>query len=237
MISVRADVAQSVSTAMTHNLLARDKIIRAVVCNIVELQPWVGLEGETDQGELVDTYVLGRAFADVEDAFVVVPARFARWTDFFEAFVAATAIARSGSSSEAPKVVVLSTTSSFQKDGLDPGSLTQALEQALTQFAGALMVLRPAWFFENMAWDADPDRETSEKSSTFDPLYRRFAMIATANINQVAATLCCNAGANECENTHSGSPNLSIPPRFQERNNELVTVLRELAAAHRSARA
>lgn len=206
-----AGITGKVGAAVARNLLAQGCKVRAVVRDVRKAQPWIDLGCETAEADLTDADALARAFASVEGAFVLVPANFAPSADFSEARAAAAAITRALNAAKVPKVVALSSIGSHQPSGLGLITQTRLLEEALVSFAGALIILRPAWFFENAAWDIGPASETGVMSSFLQPLDRRFPMVATADIARVAATLLLDSPAGrrtvELEGPHRYSPN------------------------------
>ena len=184
-----AGITGKVGAAVARSLLAQGRKVRAVVRDLRKAQPWTELGCETAEADLTDVDALARAFAGVDGAFVLVPANFAPSADFSEARAAAAAIARALGSANVPKVVALSSIGSHQPNGLGLITQTRLLEEALVSFAGALVVLRPAWFFENAAWDIGPASETGVMPSFLQPLARRLPMVATADIGRIAAML------------------------------------------------
>ncbi len=184
-----AGITGKVGAAVARHLLAQGRQVRAVVRDLRKAQPWIDLGCETAEADLTDAAALARAFAGVDGAFVLVPANFAPSADFSEARAAAAAITRALASAAVPKVVALSSIGGQQSSGLGLITQPRLLEQALASFAGALVVLRPAWFFENAAWDIGPASETGVMPSFLQPLDRRFPMVATADIGRIAAML------------------------------------------------
>ncbi len=206
-----AGITGKVGAAVARNLLAQGRKVRAVVHDMRKAQTWIDLGCETAEADLTDADVLARAFAEVEGAFVLVPANFAPRADFPEARAAAAAIARALGSAAVPGVVALSSIGSHRPNGLGLITQTRLLEQALASFAGALSVVRPAWFFENAAWDIGPASETGVMPSFLQPLDRRFPMVATADIGRIAAMLLLDSPSGrrtvELEGPRRYSPN------------------------------
>lgn len=184
-----AGITGKVGATVARNLLLRGFQVRAVVRDKRKAQPWIDLGCDIAEADLTDANALSRAFADVEGAFVLVPANFAPSADFSEARAAAAAIARALDTAQVPKVVALSSIGSHQPSGLGLITQTRLLEEALAPFTGSLAVIRPAWFFENTAWDIGPASDTGVIWSFLQPLDRRFPMVATADIGRVAAAL------------------------------------------------
>jgi NAD(P)H dehydrogenase (quinone) len=189
MIYAVAGITGKVGAAVARNLLAQGRRVRAVVRDKRKAQPWIDLGCETAEADLTDADALALAFADVEGAFVLVPANFAPSADFSEARAAAAAIAQALGSAAVPKVLALSSVGSHQSSGLGLITQTRLLEEALASFAGTLVVLRPAWFFENAAWDIDSASQTGVMPSFLQPLDRHLPMVATADIGRIAAML------------------------------------------------
>ena len=182
-------ITGKVGAAVARNLLAQGRKVRAVVRDKRKAQAWIDLGCETAEADLTDADALAHAFADVDGAFVLVPANFAPSSDFSEARAAAAAIALALVSAAVPKVVALSSIGSQRPRGLGLITQTRLLEEALASFTAALVILRPAWFFENAAWDIGPASETGVMPSFLQPLDRHFPMVATADIGRIAATL------------------------------------------------
>ena len=95
---------------------------------------------------------------------------------------------RALSSARIERVVALSTIGAQQERESLLYQL-HLLEEELGILSLPITFLRPAWFLENTSWDIAPARDSGVVKSFLQPLDKRFPMIATRDVGQVAAEL------------------------------------------------
>jgi NAD(P)H dehydrogenase (quinone) len=173
------------STAQT--LLAAGKPVRGIVRDKARAAYWANRGVELVEADVNDEAALTEAFRGSEGVFVMVPPNFAPAPSFPEAKGIIANIRRALAAAKPRKVVYLSSVGGQQGHGL--GLITQShlLEQAMSTLPGANAFIRAAWFLENYQWDVKPARERGEIDVYLTPLDRKYSMVATRDIGELAA--------------------------------------------------
>ena len=169
-------------------LLAARRPVRAVLRDKAKAWTWVERGCEAALAAMDDAAALRAAFTGVEAAFVLLPPTFDPTPGFVESRRNIAAISAALRASGVPRVVCLST---IGADATHENILTQLrlLEQALADLPAAVTFLRAGWFVENIAWDIEGARASGTMPSFLQPVDRKIAMVATADVARAAATL------------------------------------------------
>jgi uncharacterized protein YbjT (DUF2867 family) len=135
-----------------------------------------------------DAPSLAAAFRGTEAVFVLVPPNLDPQPGLPEARAIGKALRSALETARPARVVYLSTIGARTSR---PNLLNQhaIIEQALRELPIPITFLRPAWFMENFRGDVGPAREQGVISSFLQPLDRPLAMVATADVAQLAAAL------------------------------------------------
>ena len=181
-------VTGQVGGQIAEQLLAAGRPVRAVLRDPAKAWTWVERGCEAALAAMDDVAALTAAFAGAETVFVLLPPVFDPTPGFVESRRNIAAISAALSASNVPRVVCLST---IGADAAHENILTQLqlLEQALADLPAAVTFLRAAWFVENIAWDIEGARATGTMPSLLQPVDRKIAMVATADVAHAAAAL------------------------------------------------
>ena len=181
-------ITGQVGGQVADELLAAGKPVRAVLRDKAKAWSWIERGCEAAIAAMDDAGALAAAFDGVEAAFVLLPPVFDPAPGFVESRRNIAAISAALRAARVPRVVVLST---IGADAAQENLLTQLqlLEQALADLPAAVSFLRAAWFVENVAWDIEGARATGTLPSFLQPVERRVAMVATADVAHAAAAL------------------------------------------------
>jgi uncharacterized protein YbjT (DUF2867 family) len=177
-----------VGGAVATRLLAQGAKVRAIARDPGKAAKWAECGCELAVADVNDANTLCQAFAGIEGAFVMLPPMFDPSPGFSEARGAIANLHRALSSTRIGRVVALSTIGAQQ---VRESLLYQLhlLEEELGTLSLPITFLRPAWFLENASWDIAPARDSGVVKSFLQPLDKRFPMIATRDVGQVAAEL------------------------------------------------
>jgi NAD(P)H dehydrogenase (quinone) len=186
MYAVMGSTGQ-VGGAVADALLRAGQPVRAIVRDSAKADSWRARGATTALADFGDAPALAAALADVEAAFVMLPANFAPAPDFAEPRAFIDALRRALMSAGVPKVVALSSVGAQHDRGL--GLITQLhlLERMLRDTGLTRALLRPAWFMENARWDIASARADGSVASYLQPLDRAIPMVATGDIGTIAA--------------------------------------------------
>jgi NAD(P)H dehydrogenase (quinone) len=181
-------VTGQVGGATARSLLGKGARVRAIARDASKATAWVARGCEPAVADLAEPNALVEAFRGAEAAFVMVPSMFDPSPGFPEARKAIAALRDALDSARPGRVVVLSTIGAQAET---PNLLYQLhlLEEGLGTLPLPITFLRPAWFTENASWDIAPAQESGVVPSFLQPLDKKFPMIATQDIGQVAAEL------------------------------------------------
>ncbi|HEY0524230.1 MAG TPA: NmrA family NAD(P)-binding protein [Stellaceae bacterium] len=180
-------ITGQVGGAVARTLLAQGEAVRAVVRNEAKAAHWAERGVDLVRADLTDAATLGRAFAGVDGAFVMLPANFDPAPGLPEVRAINATLVEALRAAKTPKVVALSSIGAERTTGL--GLITQLhlLEEALDGLETDRAYLRAGWFMENAAWDVAPARQTGALQSFLQPLDRAIPMVATADVGATAA--------------------------------------------------
>ncbi len=169
-------------------LLAANRPVRAVLRDPAKAAPWAGRGCEIAIATMDDAAALAAAFTGAEAVFVLLPPTFDPTPGFVEARRTIAAISTALRAARVTRVVCLST---IGADAEQDSLLTQLqlLEHALADLPAAVTFLRAGWFIENIGWDIENARASGVLPSFLQPLDRRIAMVATADVARAAAEL------------------------------------------------
>ncbi|RVD55909.1 NmrA family transcriptional regulator [Mesorhizobium sp. M2D.F.Ca.ET.185.01.1.1] len=177
-----------VGGVLADTLLATGHKVRAVVRDEAKGTPWLAKGCEVAVADLADSGPLAAALSGVEGAFLLLPPVYDAEPGFPEVLPRIAVIREALHRALPPKVVVLST---IGADAAQPNLLNvlRLLEEALADLPVAVTFLRAAWFMENAGWDLASARDRGVIDSYLQPLDRKLAMIATADVGRTAAEL------------------------------------------------
>lgn len=181
-------VTGQVGGAGATRLLAQGANVRAIARDPDKAAKWAERGCEVAIAEVNDANSLCQAFAGAEGAFVTLPPMFDPSPEFPEARRAIANLHGALSSARIGRVVALSTIGAQQERESLLYQL-HLLEEKLGTLSLPITFLRPAWFMENASWDIAPARDSDVVKSFLEPLDKRFPMIATRDVGQVAAEL------------------------------------------------
>jgi uncharacterized protein YbjT (DUF2867 family) len=181
-------ITGNVGGALARELLARGEPVRAVVRDRQRAQSWAAQGCEIAVARMEDSESLTAAFRGAKGVFVLPPPEFDPAPGFPEARVVTEAVSTALRAALPEHVVCLSTIGAQARES---NLLTQRtlMEEALRNLPMAVTFLRPAWFFENAAWDVASAREQGLIESYLQPLDKPLPMVATADVGRLAAAL------------------------------------------------
>jgi uncharacterized protein YbjT (DUF2867 family) len=181
-------ITGQVGGQVARTLLGAGQQIRAVVRDPAKGEAWAARGCEVALADMNDASVLRAAFAGVDGVFVLLPPQFDPSPDFRESRQAIAALHEALAEANPAKVVCLST---IGAQATQPNLLSQLglLEQTLRTLPMPVAFLRAGWFMENSAWDIEPARRLGLVPSYLQPGDKPVAMVATADVAQVAAEL------------------------------------------------
>ena len=181
-------VTGQVGSAVATRLLAQGAKVRALAREPGKAAKWAERGCEVAIADVNDANSLCQAYAGIEGAFVMLPPMFDPSPGFPEARRAIANLHRALSSAQIGRVVALSTIGAQQERESLLYQL-HLLEEELRTLSLPITFLRPAWFLENTSWDIAPARDSGVVKTFLQPLDKRFPMIATRDVGQVAAEL------------------------------------------------
>ncbi len=181
-------VTGNVGGVVAETLLGAGTGVRAIVRDKAKATRWMDRGAETAVADLFDVEAMTQAFTGVEGVFVMIPPVFDPAADFSEARAAAEVLTKALGVARPGRVVYLSTVGAQARE---TNLLSQhtLIEGELRRLDLPITFLRPAWFMENAQWDVASAREAGVIRSFLTPLDRPVAMVATADIGQVAGEL------------------------------------------------
>jgi uncharacterized protein YbjT (DUF2867 family) len=181
-------ITGKVGGTLARTLLADGQPVRAVVRDARKGEEWAALGCEVAIAAMEDASALTAAFRRTKAAFVLPPSEFDPQPGYPEAKKVINAVVEALTTAKPDKVLCLSTVGA---DAARDNLLSQRtmLEAALSTLPLPVTFLRPAWFLENASWDVATARGTGVIHSFLMPLDKRFPMVATHDVGQVAAKL------------------------------------------------
>jgi uncharacterized protein YbjT (DUF2867 family) len=181
-------ITGQVGSIVARTLRGHGKDVRAIVRNAAK---GAALEKEgfgIALADMGDAAALGRAFADTEGVFILLPPVFDPAPGFTESRRVIAAVREALEAARPPKVVCLSTVGA-QATQANLLQQLRLLEQALGTLPVPVTFLRAAWFIDNAAWDVGAARESGVVPSFLQPLDRAIPMVAAADVGRTAAEL------------------------------------------------
>ncbi|MEI9403846.1 NmrA family NAD(P)-binding protein [Mesorhizobium argentiipisi] len=209
MFAVTA-ITGRVGGAVAETLLKSGHKIRAVLRDQAKAAPWFARGCEIAVADLGDAGPLAAALSGLEGAFILLPPVYDAESGFPDVLPKIAVIREALHRALPPKVVVLST---IGADAAEPNLLNvlRLLEEALADLPVAVTFLRAAWFMENAQWDIASARDNGVIDSYLQPLDRKIAMVAAADVGRTAAELLLEDWSGhrviELEAQHRVSPN------------------------------
>ena len=162
--------------------------VRAVVRDATKGAAWKERGCQVALADMNDAPALAEALTRVNGVFVLIPPIFDPTPGFPEVRAIIAAVTTAIETAKPPKVVCLST---IGAQAMQPNLLNQLglVEKALGALPTPVCFLRAAWFMENAAWDVAPARDLGVVPSFLQPLDKPVPMVATADIDLLAAAL------------------------------------------------
>jgi uncharacterized protein YbjT (DUF2867 family) len=181
-------VTGRVGGALARALLSRGHPVRAVLRDPRKADAWVQAGCAISFADIENESQLARSFEGAEGVFILPPPIFDPQPGYPEARRVIDAVVEALQRTRPAKVVCLST---IGADAKEDNLLTQRtlMETALGELDLPVSFLRPAWFMENAAWDLASARDEGVVHSFLQPADRRIAMVASADVGEVAADL------------------------------------------------
>ncbi len=173
---------------VARHLLRAGESVRAVVRDHKKAARWAELGCGVRVAEMADASALTAAFEDTDGVFVLLPPNFDPSPGFPEPRAIVAALQSALRTARPSRVVCIST---IGAQATTENLLTTLgiMEQKLGELSTPITFLRPAWFIENVSWDVAPAKELGVVPSFLQPLDKRFPMVATADVADVAARL------------------------------------------------
>jgi NAD(P)H dehydrogenase (quinone) len=180
-------ITGQIGGAVARNLLNDGKKVRGIVRDCAKATRWEAQGVELAVAQSDDTAALDAAFHDSDGVFVMIPPNFAPAPGFPETRHILASLRRALDGVRPPKVVYLSSVGAQHPTAL--GLITQLhiLEQELGTLPISNAFVRAAWFLDNFQWDIPSARERGEISSFLHPLDRKFPMVASMDVGELAA--------------------------------------------------
>ncbi len=171
---------------VAEKLLARRERVRAIGREAKKLQPLVNMGAEAAVGDAGDAAFLARAFSGVEAAYTLLPPDL-KAADFRASQdrvgeATASALRQSG----VRRVVFLSSQGGDLAEGTGPIAGLHAQEERLRALGVNVLLLRPAYFFENFHGSLGLIKQQGLNGGAIGPDVK-LAMIATRDIAEAAA--------------------------------------------------
>jgi NAD(P)H dehydrogenase (quinone) len=166
-------ITGKVGGALARTLLAAGQPVRAVVRDATKGEVWASRGCEVVLAEMEDARALAEAFSGAAAVFILPPPEFDPEPGYPEAQAVIDSVVEALTVAKPAKVVCLST---IGADAVHDNLLSQRtmLESALRALPLQLLILRPAWFIDNVALDVASARETGLFTASFSPQTRRF---------------------------------------------------------------
>jgi NAD(P)H dehydrogenase (quinone) len=180
-------ITGQVGAAVANSLLAHGEKVRGIVRNPEKAAAWKARGVELATADYEDVAGLEAAFRGVAGVFAMVPPYFAPAPGFPEAKATIAALRAALAAARPPKVVCLSSIGAEKTSGTGLITTLHLLEEALGTLPVPIAFLRAGWFMENSVWDVAPAREQGKVFAFLQPLDRKVAMVATADIGRAGA--------------------------------------------------
>ncbi|HEY6338087.1 MAG TPA: NmrA family NAD(P)-binding protein [Candidatus Sulfotelmatobacter sp.] len=181
---------------VANNLLARGQKVRVVGRNAAHLQTLAAKGAETFVADVTDAANLGKAFHQVDSAYVMIPPNPVSTDPLGYSNRVSDAIAAAVKNAGTKNVVTLSSIGADKASGTGPVIGLYNLEQKLNQIQGAnVLHLRAGYFMENTLGQANAIRQMGSAAT---PLRAdlKLPMIATRDLGATAADALLHPAAN-----------------------------------------
>lgn len=180
-------ITGKVGGAAARVLLDEKQSVRAIVRDADKGRDWSDRGCEVAIADIEDVDALTKAFTGADGVFLMTPPNFDPEPGFPHTRAILKAVSAAIEAARPGKVVFLSTVGAqAQRENL----LTNAtiMEEGLCALSVPVVLLRPAWFMENFAWDVEAAKG-GVIPSFLQPLDHPIPMIATADIGCTVAAL------------------------------------------------
>jgi len=181
-------ITGKVGGTMAKALLDAGKAVRAVIRNPDKAAEWAERGCDIAIADMDDEAALAKAFTGAEAVFILAPPNFDPLPGFLEAHAEAEKIRSALAAAKPARVVCLSTIGA-QASQINLLSQRTILESALSALEMPVTFLRPAWFLDNLSWDAASAKHEGLIHSFLQPLDQTFAMVSTVDVGRTAARL------------------------------------------------
>jgi NAD(P)H dehydrogenase (quinone) len=181
-------ITGKVGGALARTLLAAGQRVRAIVRGPQTGDVWAARGCEVAVADMADASALTAALTGATAVFILPPPEFDPAPGYPEAQAVIDSVVEALTVTRPRKVLLLST---IGADAPNDNLLSQRtmIETALGKLPPALTILRPAWFIDNVAWDAASARDTGVIHSFLMPTDRAIPMVAAQDVGRVAAEL------------------------------------------------
>jgi len=170
-------------------LLRAGQPVRVVVRDAARGRPWAERGAEVALADLTDLPSMTKALGRARGAYLVCPQDVGREDLFARAALVAATTARAASAAGLPRLVALSSVGADRAQGTGWIGMNRMFEQRLADAGIPAVFLRAAYFMENWAPMIGHAVRTGVLPSFLAPAQRAIAMVATADVGQVAAEL------------------------------------------------
>jgi NAD(P)H dehydrogenase (quinone) len=182
-------ITGQVGGAVARALLKDGKKVRGIVRDRAKAASWEKQGVELAVADYDNPSAMESAFRDTEGAFVMIVGNFAPSAGFPETREILATLRRALDAARPPKAVYLSSVGAQHPTGL--GLITQLnmLEKEFSTLPFPNAFVRAGWFLANFQWDIESARNQGEIASFLSPLDRKFPMVSTEDIGELAAKI------------------------------------------------
>ncbi len=178
-------ITGNVGGAVANVLLQSGRVVRGITRDTSKGRDWAEKGVELFPSDYDER--LTEAFRDVEGVFVMLPPNMAPEPGFPDSVARIAAIRKAILTARPPRAVFLSSWGSEKSSGVGLITTTHMLEQQLADIGIPSVFLRPGWFMENLLYSLPAARATGKYFSFYQPLERRYAMVATKDVGRTGA--------------------------------------------------
>ena len=180
-------ITGKVGGAIADTLLEDGKDVRGIVRDAAKARAWQHKGVELVLANYDDD--LSAAMSGAEGVFVMIPPNMAPEPGFLDSVARVAAIQKAVTEAKPPRAVFLSSWGSEKPSGLGLITPNRILEQELGKTGVPSAFLRPAWFMENILYSLPAARSTGKYFSFYQPLERRYPMVATKDVGRIGAEI------------------------------------------------
>lgn len=182
-----AGITGQVGAAAAQQLLEQGQEVRTLARDPLKAASWAQKGVDVRQGDFLDPTAVAQALAGVEGASLMMPPEIAPAAGFPAAKAVVASFREALRLSPPPRLAVLSSIGSEQASRTGNIIATHLLEQALTDAAFPVAVIRAGSFLENYAFGLARTAETGVFDTFLTPTDRAVPMVATADIGREIA--------------------------------------------------